>query len=126
MMWKLGDRRTLACCGNLQLLLSIYSKVLFGDLAGGDSPLAVYPLVLYGVLVLYAHDILKGIDAPVSNKSKPSWLPGPLVLQNGTIFNIAILQEVLLEFFIAQVVRKTPNEYFSKLWVQGDVRWGGT
>ena len=69
--------------------------------------------------VLQAHYIFERIYALICDKAEPSRLPGPFVFQNGTILNLAILHKVLLEFLVAQVVRKAPNEYLSELVIHG-------
>jgi hypothetical protein len=61
--------------------------------------------------------MLKGLDISVSNETESSGLSGPLVSEDGTIFDVSKFNEKVLELFILQVVRKTPDEYFPKLGV---------
>ena len=121
-MSDLVDWRTLTCSCGLELLLSGNRNVFFSYLSCRNCPLAVNPLPLDSMWVLHAHYIFERIYAFVSDKAEPTRLSGPFVFQNGTILNLAILHKVLLEFLVAQVVRKAANEYLSELVIHR--RWG--
>ena len=122
-MSNLVDWRTLTCRCGLEFLFSGNSNVFFSYLPSRNCPLAVNPLPLDSMWVLHAHYIFERIYAFVSDKAEPTRLPGPFIFQNGTIFNLAILHKVLLEFLVAQVVRKAANEYLSELVIH---RWWGS
>lgn len=94
---------------------------ILGDLASRDRPFALNPLALDSVRIPEGHDLFYRRQGGVGHETEPSGFSSSLILQDGAVFNVAELDEVVSELLIREVVWKASNEYFSQLRVHKDL-----
>ena len=87
----------------------------FAHLLNRHGGLDVYPLVQDGVPVPELEHKIDASNVHKSDKSKPSWLLAPLVLQDHAVLDFSEVLKVLAELEHAQVVWQATYEYLAQL-----------